>query len=68
MNRWVRTVALATVLVGCGSGVDEIMETAAFEELQNNRDHARQLYQQVVDRFPGTPQATKAAERLRNLE
>lgn len=59
---------LAATLAGCGGGADELMETAAFEEVQRNHAHARELYQRVVDRFPGTPQAERAAERLRALE
>jgi TolA-binding protein len=64
-----RGLALGLVLAlgGCGGGAEELMETAAFEELQNNPAHARQLYQRVVDRYPGTPEAEKAAERLRAL-
>jgi len=44
------------------------METARFEELQNNPDHARELYQDVVRRYPGTPEARDAEERLRTLD
>jgi TolA-binding protein len=62
-----RALALAALLSGCGSGADELMETAAFEELQNNPAHARQLYEQVVKQYPGTPEAAKASERLRAL-
>lgn len=43
------------------------METAALEEQQSNPAHARELYREVVERFPGTPQAAKAGERLREL-
>jgi TolA-binding protein len=43
------------------------METAAFEELQNNSAHARQLYEEVVAKYPDSPEAKKAAERLRAL-
>jgi TolA-binding protein len=43
------------------------MDTAVLEEQQNNRAHARELYREVVERFPGTPQAAKAGERLRQL-
>jgi TolA-binding protein len=58
---------LALILSGCGGGADELMETAALEEQQNNPAHARELYREVVERFPGTPQAEKAGERLREL-
>jgi hypothetical protein len=59
---------LAAVAAGCGGGADELMETARFEELQNNAAHARQLYEDVVRRYPGTPQAREAETRLRALD
>jgi hypothetical protein len=60
-------LVLAAVTVGCGGGADQLMETARFEEVQNNPAHARQLYEEVVRRHPGTPQARAAEERLRAL-
>jgi TolA-binding protein len=70
VRRWqtaARLLALVVVLAGCGSGAEELMETAALEETQNNPAHARQLYEEVVRRYPGSPQAARAAERLRAL-
>jgi TolA-binding protein len=69
-RRWRTALAcglLATALVGCGSGADELMDTARLEEIQKNPAHARELYQEVVRRFPGTPQAKEAEERLKAL-
>jgi TolA-binding protein len=43
------------------------MDTAALEEQQSNPTHARELYREVIQRFPGTPEAAKAGERLRQL-
>ncbi len=59
---------LALALVGCGgSSADQLLETAELEELQHNPTHARELYQDVLRRHAGTPQAEKAAARLRAL-
>ena len=60
-------VALVTI-VGCGGGAREIYETAEFEEVQKNPAHARELYEQVRRQYPDSPEAGKAAERLRALD
>jgi len=61
-------VAGAIVLValsGCsGGGAEQLLETARFEELQRNLPHARKLYQQILERYAGTPQAEEARARL----
>jgi hypothetical protein len=65
-----RPLLAALVLAAAcgGGGAGELMETAAFEELQNNPVHARQLYAEVVAKYPDSPEAKKAAERLRALD
>jgi hypothetical protein len=61
-------LAVLALAAACGGGgAGELMETAAFEELQNNSAHARQLYEEVVAKYPDSPEAKKAAERLRAL-
>jgi outer membrane protein assembly factor BamD (BamD/ComL family) len=44
------------------------LETAQFEEKQNNREHALKLYEEVVTRYPGTPNAKTAQDRLNALK
>lgn len=44
------------------------LETAQFEEKQNNREHAVKLYEEVVARHPGSPNAKIAQERLNALK
>jgi TolA-binding protein len=59
---------LLVALAGCGGdGAADLLGTARREEVENNPTHARQLYQQIVDQYPGTPQAETAAGRLREL-
>ncbi len=58
---------LAAALLGCGSGAKELLDTAQLEETQHNIPHARELYQAVVSRYPNTPEAAIAAERLKAL-
>ena len=65
-----RALLLAAVLVpfaGCGGGPKDLLDTARLEEVQNNPTHARELYDEVVRRYPDTPEARTAAERLRAL-
>lgn len=72
MNRLINAVAVGALLVtlcGClGESAQQLMQTAEFEELQRNEVHARQLYERIVREFPTSPQAQKAAERLKALE
>jgi len=44
------------------------LETAQFEEKQNNREHAIKLYEEVVTRYPGSLNAKTARERLNALK
>ena len=59
---------LALPLVGCGDGAEEMFETAQFEEVQNNKEHARKLYNRILRDHPDSPFAAKAKERLAALE
>jgi TolA-binding protein len=55
-------------LAGCmRSGAAELMETAKFEELQQNVAHARELYQRIVTDYPDSPEAKQARDRLTAL-
>jgi TolA-binding protein len=65
-----KTFVLATLLLAaaCGGGAGELLETAQFEELQRNTTHARELYQEILRRYPDSPEAAQARERLQALE
>jgi hypothetical protein len=67
MHPTLRAALVALVVAGCGGGARELLDTAQLEELQNNRAHARQLYERLVREHPGTPEARTAEERLRAL-
>lgn len=57
------------VLFGCsGDKAAELFETARFEELQNNKEHAAQLYEEIIRQYPGSEQAKKAELRLAELK
>ena len=61
-------MVLMAALAGCtGDKGKELYDTAQFEEKQRNSEHARQLYEEIVKKYPGTESATKAAERLQAI-
>lgn len=67
-----RTLVVASLLVvalaACsGGGAAQLLETARFEELQKNLPHARQLYRQIVEKYPDAPQAAEARARLAEI-
>lgn len=62
-------LAIVFLVLACsGSGGKEPFETAKFEELQNNKEHARELYDEVVKKYPESEYAKKAKERLEALK
>jgi len=63
-----RALAALVLLAACGGGAKELMETAELEEVQKNTVHARELYTEVTRRYPGSPEAAKATERLQALD
>ncbi len=70
MRRWMHLAGaalFAAAVLGCGSGAKELLDTAQLEETQNNLPHARELYEAIVHRWPNTPEAATAAERLKAL-
>jgi len=61
-------ITLAVMFSACsGKKAEEMYKTAQFEELQKNAVHAKQLYQEIMERYPETEYAAKASERLKAL-
>ncbi|MEW6118422.1 MAG: hypothetical protein AB1553_16235 [Nitrospirota bacterium] len=59
---------ITVVLSGCaGDKAAELFETAKFEEVQNNKEHAKQLYQEIITKYPGSEHAKQAEKRLAEL-
>lgn len=58
-----------TALAACsGDQGKQQLETAQFEEKQNNREHAMKLYEEVIAKHPGSPNAKVAQDRLNALK
>jgi hypothetical protein len=69
--KWLVLVLVALfAFSGCSSEgkAKEVFETAAFEELQNNREHALKLYKEVAGKYPDTEYGKKANERIEILK
>jgi TolA-binding protein len=64
----VATLAALTLALGaCTNRAAEMLETAQFEEQQQNVEHARELYERIARDHPDTPEAKTARERLAAL-
>ncbi|MDY6952081.1 MAG: tetratricopeptide repeat protein [Thermodesulfobacteriota bacterium] len=62
-------VLAALALSGCsGNRAEELFDTARLEELQNNDDHARKLYQEIVAKYPNSEYAADARDRLSEMQ
>ena len=68
MIQTIAALALTVLLSACGGGAKEMLETAQFEELQRNTTHARELYREILEKHPDSPEAAKAKERLQALD
>ena len=56
-------------LGGCaGDRGKELFETARFEEQQHNRDHAEQIYREILKKYPKSSYAEQAGKRLAEIE
>lgn len=67
-RRIILGLALTCLLGACtGDKSKELFETAQFEEKQNNREHARKLYQELLTKYPSSPLVKQAEERLTTL-
>ena len=70
MRPWIHigTVIFCVTLAACsGDKAKELLETAEFEERQQNVAHAKQLYEELVRLYPSSPQAESARTRLEKL-
>ena len=70
MKPWIHIGAavFCIALAACsGDKAKELLETAEFEERQQNVAHAKQLYEELVRLYPSSPQAEFARTRLDKL-
>ena len=60
---------LSVSVTGCsGDKAKDLMDTALLEEKQHNPDHARQLYQEIIQKYPDSTIAKDAQKRLSDLK
>ncbi len=70
MKRWRTWTMLVLLLSVSACGPDQasqMLETAQFEERQTNKAHAKELYEDIIRRYPDNPAATTARVRLAEL-
>jgi hypothetical protein len=70
MKRSIIMLLMAALLTAAGCAGDkgkDLYETAQFEEKQHNREHALQLYQEIVRKYPGSRYAEMAAKRIAEI-
>lgn len=61
------SLVTALLLTGCASEekkAAELLDTARFEEKQNNREHATSLYNEIIRKYPASQASRDAAARL----
>ena len=61
-------ICLMTFAACSGNSAEEIFKTAQFEELQNNKEHAEQLYNEIIHKYPDSEYADRAKERISALD
>jgi hypothetical protein len=62
-------LASSLAVASCsGSGPADLLSTAQLEEVQDNPEHARELYAEIVRRYPDSAESAKARERLAALD
>jgi outer membrane protein assembly factor BamD (BamD/ComL family) len=62
-------IFMLPVVIACtGGDAEELFKTAEFEELQNNTEHARQLYEEIIKKYPESEYARKASSRLSEMD
>jgi hypothetical protein len=60
---------LSLGLAACtDDSAQQVFDNAQFEERQNNQAHAKQLYQEILTKYPKSEYARKAEDRLREIE
>ncbi len=67
MKPWIHigVILFCIALVACsGDKAKGLLETAEFEERQQNLLHAKQLYEDIVRLYPSSSQAETARTRL----
>ncbi len=68
MRQLIVLIVTALLLAACSDPAVELYETAQFEEKQFNREHALQLYRQILREHPNSSKAAEAKARLAALE
>jgi len=63
-------ICISLLALGCSTDKNaaELLDTARFEEKQNNRDHAIKLYSEIIQKYPDSQAAITAKNRLQEIK
>lgn len=62
-------LTIALLLSACpGGSAQEMLETAQLEEVQDNLENARKIYQRIIEQYPDSAPADEARARLAALQ
>ncbi len=70
MSKLLLSAIVACLLAGtfaCSDSAKTMYESARFEELQHNPEHAAELYEEIVNKYPESDYAAKAGQRLKAI-
>ncbi|MBF0121398.1 MAG: hypothetical protein HQK79_21415 [Desulfobacterales bacterium] len=56
-----------TIFACTGNNAKELFDTAKLEEIQNNKEQAQKLYEEIIKKYSDSEYAKNAQERLRGL-
>ena len=75
LGKFLRSIIKSNWWQNVRKGISEIqylpqrlMREAELEELQDNQEHAKKLYQDIITAYPESPYAKEARDRLAALE
>ena len=68
IKKIIAALFLGLFLMSCQGNAKELYDSAAFEEQQNNPIHAKELYEEIVKKYPDNEYAAKAKQRLEALK
>jgi outer membrane protein assembly factor BamD (BamD/ComL family) len=61
-------VLMLAVFTACTDSARNLYETAQFEEKQQNYEHAAEIYEEIVTKYPASEYAPQAKERLEKIK
>jgi outer membrane protein assembly factor BamD (BamD/ComL family) len=68
MKKALITLVLALLLAACSDSARDLYDSAQFEEKQRNYEHAAELYEEIIQKYPASDYAPLSKERLNKIK